>query len=505
MTALIDLAFLLLAAAGGAAAAWLVGWCRAWPVVEIELDEESRFARETLARLQEVTRRVATEVDQHSSCVEEINAQLSASDDADEAAVLAAVAKLLDANQRIKRQLDTAEQRLKAQEQQIESHAAEARTDALTQVANRRALDDELQRCLAEFERRGEPATVMLLDVDHFKKFNDTHGHQAGDEILRGVARVLRQAVSDVGLVARYGGEEFAIVFSGMESAAALPISERARQAISTTPFRIEGRELRLTVSAGVADLLSGDTDREVVGRADEALYASKNAGRNCGHYNDGHTNQLIRLDEPLPSIPVAAPAAADKVGDEWLFDSDDPTENLFREPIPHIAHRPAFFDDLIRRLAHWQRGGTPLTVMLVQVDAFNRILSDHGPAASEVVLRVTAQLINAVMRDMDHVARLSEDTFAVILPGALLHDGVSIGERLRNAVQRCHLPRKAGANWYTISVGVVEASEGDDLRRILQRARIALAAAVNQGRNCVVGRDANGAQVREGALISRS
>jgi diguanylate cyclase (GGDEF)-like protein len=112
--------------------------------------------------------------------------------------------------------------------------------------------------------------------------------------------------------------------------------------------------------------------------------------------------------------------------------------------------------------------------------------------------------LINAVMRDMDHVARLGDDTFAVLMPGALLHDGVSIAERLRHAVERCRLPRKAGANWFTISVGVVEASDGDDLRRLLQRGRSALSAAVNQGRNCVVGRDALGAQVREGELISR-
>jgi diguanylate cyclase len=263
---------------------------------------------------------------------------------------------------------------------------------------------------------------------------------------------------------------------------------------------------LRLTISAGLADMLSGDTDRAVISRADEALYASKNAGRNCGHYNDGRTNQLIELEEAPSQVPAPAPVVAEKVGDEWLFDDEDqPTEELFREPIPHLASRPTFFDDLIRRLAHWRRAGTPLTLMLVQVDSFNRIAHDHGPKASEVILRVTAQFINAVMRDMDHVARLGDDTFAVILPGALLHDGVSIGERLRHAIERCRLPRKAGANRYTISVGVVEASQGDDLRRILQRGRIALAAAINQGRNCVVGRDANGAQVRQGQLISRS
>jgi diguanylate cyclase (GGDEF)-like protein len=134
----------------------------------------------------------------------------------------------------------------------------------------------------------------------------------------------------------------------------------------------------------------------------------------------------------------------------------------------------------------------------LVQVDAFPRIVSDHGPAAADVVLRVTAQLINAALRDMDHVARIGDDTFALLLPGALLADGVASAERLRQAVERCRLPAKAVANWFTVSVGVVEASEGDDLRKILQRARGALADAANLGRNCVIGHNAVGAVVRE-------
>jgi diguanylate cyclase len=505
MTLLIDLTFLLLAASGGAAAAWLVGWLRAPPAAGPTGDPEqdAHFAHDTISRLQELTRRVAAEVDQHSECMEEISAQLTNTDDNDESAVLAAVAQLIDANRRIQRQLDTAEDRLKAQARQIESHAVEARTDALTQVANRRALDDELKRCIADFERRGTPTTLMLIDVDHFKKFNDTHGHQAGDDVLRTVARVVRQAVGDLGFVARYGGEEFAVVFGGFSATAAISHCERARQAIGSTTVRAGGRELRVTASAGVAEVLAGDTEKETVGRADEALYASKNSGRNCGHYNDGRANHLIKLENIPPAIVAAAPQP-EKIGDEWLFESDVATETLFREPIPHVSNRPAFFDDLIRRLAQWRRGQTPLTLLLVQVDALGRIVSEHGHAASEVVLRVAAQLINASMRDMDHVARLGEDTFALLMPGALLSDGVIIAERLRQAVERCRLPRKAGANWFTVSAGVVEASEGDDLRRILQRARTALHAAVNQGRNCVVARDALGAQLRDTQLAPR-
>src|SRR5262249_37435699 len=149
-------------------------------------------------------------------------------------------------------------------------------TDPLTQLANRRALDDELMRCLGDFQRQSVPVTIMLLDVDHFKRFNDTHGHQAGDDVLRTVARVLRQSIGSTGLVGRYGGEEFAVVFSGLNAAAAMPYCERARQAVGATPIPVGGRDQRITASAGVAEFLPGESEKQTLGRADEALYRSK-------------------------------------------------------------------------------------------------------------------------------------------------------------------------------------------------------------------------------------
>src|SRR5262245_37322172 len=248
MTILIDLLSLMLAAAGGSIATWLVMWLRTRASAVKQEEEAAVFARDTLTRLQELTHKVAADIDHHAEEMEEINAVLE-SDENDEAAVVAAVSQLIEANDRMKRQLDSAEERLSAQAVQIESHAALARTDPLTQVANRRALDDELARCRADFERRGLPTTVMLLDVDHFKRFNDTHGHPAGDDALKTVSRVVQQAVTEVGLVARYGGEEFAVVLAGCDLAAATPHCERARQAIGATALRIGDRDVRITAS----------------------------------------------------------------------------------------------------------------------------------------------------------------------------------------------------------------------------------------------------------------
>jgi diguanylate cyclase len=507
MTILIDIAFLLVAAGAGAVVAGLGPWLRTrlWPAKDA--DATDHFARDTLSRLQDLTRRVAAEVDQHAEAVEEINAVL-ASDENDEAAVVAAVSQLITANERMKRQLDSAEERLASQATQIETHAAAARTDPLTQVANRRAIDDELARCAADFQRRGTPTTVMLVDVDHFKQFNDSHGHQAGDLALIAVARTLQAIVGDLGLVARWGGEEFAVIFAGRTAAEATTLGERARKAIGGLPIRTAGRELRVTASAGVAEMLVGEAEGQAMGRADIALYASKRAGRNCAHLHDGQRCRLLRLHDAPESKPQPTVAReqgtgdrgqeerpafpeSPKLGHEWLFDAEAEvaTEVLFREPLTNVESRPAFFDGLIRRLGELRRGGPPLTVLLVQVDAYGRIVADHGPTKAAVVLRIAAQLINASMRDMDTVARLGDDTFVLLLPGAVLADGVTIAERLRQAVERCRLPRKAGVNWFTISAGVVQAAQDEDLRHVLDRGRAALSGAVNQGRNCVVGR----------------
>src|SRR4029079_9463224 len=107
------------------------------------------------------------------------------------AAVFTAMDQMLAANTELQQRLEQAEKQLAAQAQEIKAHESEARTDSLTSLSNRRAFDDELKRRLSEWQRKGTPCTLVLLDIDHFKKFNDTHGHQVGDEVLRQVAKVL--------------------------------------------------------------------------------------------------------------------------------------------------------------------------------------------------------------------------------------------------------------------------------------------------------------------------
>jgi diguanylate cyclase len=287
----------------GVVAGW---WWRGKALAERDKPEVGEgHSQEVLVRLHELAARVAADVDEHSSRVHEITKQLSAAKSRESTEVVSAIAKLIDANARMQQQLELAEDKLNEQARQIQSHAAEARTDALTLLENRRAFNDHMARCLAEYRRHGRPLTLMLIDVDHFKQFNDTYGHPAGDEALRGLARVLRRNVRETEIVARYGGEEFATIFPGSTLPAARLAGERLRQAIAATSFSIDGHERRITASAGMAELLPDENEEGLVRRADAALYASKAAGRNCGHWHDGRDCH-----------PVAEPVEAERLAD---------------------------------------------------------------------------------------------------------------------------------------------------------------------------------------------
>ena len=152
-----------------------------------------------------------------------------------------------------------------------------AETDGLTGLANRRTFEATLERELSRAARSGEPVTLVMVDVDHFKKLNDTFGHQAGDEVLGLVSGVLAKACRDFDTAARYGGEEFAVILPACSSAESLVVAERLRESIAAIDTVTE-----VTASAGVATFPAHASDPEgLINAADEALYESKRAGRN--------------------------------------------------------------------------------------------------------------------------------------------------------------------------------------------------------------------------------
>ncbi len=201
-------------------------------------------------------------------------------------------------------QLLLAQEQLDEQARQIQSSVNLARTDPLTGLANRRAFDDELVRRITEWHRRHAGFCLVMIDVDHFKTLNDRYGHPSGDQVLRGLGELLAGLSRPADLPARLGGEEFAVLLSTASGAQAGRIAEEILAAVAGRPFPIEEAAIHVTVSLGLSMVQPGDGPLTLLRRADDALYASKHAGRNCGHFHNGETCEPIRAAE----TPVAVP-----------------------------------------------------------------------------------------------------------------------------------------------------------------------------------------------------
>ena len=196
-----------------------------------------------------------------------------------------ATQKVREENQVLESQLADTTDELGRLREHLEQVRRDAMTDALTMLANRKAFDESMERACADADDKHEVLTLAVVDIDHFKSFNDTWGHQTGDQVLRYVASVIgRIGGEGVRFAARYGGEEFAVIFPGESSDLALAAMEEAREEISsrTLKRRSTNEDLgAITISTGIAEHRRGDQPVATLEAADGALYASKRAGRN--------------------------------------------------------------------------------------------------------------------------------------------------------------------------------------------------------------------------------
>lgn len=181
---------------------------------------------------------------------------------------------------RLKRERDQLQESAEELRRRAEAASEMSMTDALTGLLNRYGLQRALQRELSEARRYTRPLSCLLLDIDFFKSINDTQGHAAGDAALMQAARVLTESVRGSDVVCRYGGEEFLVLAPETDARGARALAEKIRLAVSARLFGDGERAFALTLSAGVAELLPGESGNDMIARADLALYQAKQRGR---------------------------------------------------------------------------------------------------------------------------------------------------------------------------------------------------------------------------------
>lgn len=159
----------------------------------------------------------------------------------------------------------------------------ESKTDGLTELANRRAINERISEELSESRRHRQALSILMFDIDHFKRINDTYGHPAGDELLKQMAALLKGSVREEDVVGRFGGEEFLALLPHTSALVALKMAERLRKRIADNPFDLGEVTVNITVSLGVAGMPEDDvsTPEELISLADKRLYVAKHLGRN--------------------------------------------------------------------------------------------------------------------------------------------------------------------------------------------------------------------------------
>jgi len=426
---------------------------------------------------------VRSDVQQHKRSVREINSDLASHESMERQTIEKVISRLIAANLELDTRLQAAEDQLQVQSDLLRWQRVEARTDALTALPNRRVFDEEIQNLFDIYQRTKTPASLVMVDIDHFKQFNDLHGHVGGDACLRAVADCIRDLSRGIGgIVTRYGGEEFALLLPNSDEFDAKITALRVNRVVEDMDIAVGSQTHQVTVSVGVASLREDRSSDDWLRRADEALYDAKNRGRNRACYHDGSICRAIRssrLKEPAVDAQLENSKMEESVQEavrSGLLAS-------FGEPSPQ---HDEFIRDVERHLAACRRNRSSLGLLLVSIDPLGDQPVEQQETFSLFKHNLT-KILGAAIRDMDHLCPLAENLIGVLLPTATAQLGARIGERTRAAVARLSESHNAQIVPHTVSCGVSEALDGDAAEHLIGRARHSLLKARDSGGDTVL------------------
>ena len=344
--------------------------------------------------------------------------------------------------------------------------------DELTGSHNRRHLIKLIEDEREHASHSNTTFSLCLLDIDYFKRINDTYGHSAGDLVLREFALCVQKRIRDTDSFGRYGGEEFLLMLPRTTQEEAHVFAERVRLRVQQLSFSGVSPDLNVTVSIGVAEFRRGESIGQTVARADEALYQAKSSGR----------NRVVSYGQALePALLDADGAPAEGSVPPDLFDATRVDE------LTGLLSRRVLRDRLGHAMARALRNERLVGVMLLNVNKFKEVNEALGYEAGDAILVQTADHVRTCLRESDTIVRWSGDEFIVILEDLWnVADTQQVAEKI---LDRFALPLSVGERecFVSLSIGIaIFPAPSCDMDALLKRADVAMTRAKNWGENNV-------------------
>jgi diguanylate cyclase (GGDEF)-like protein len=351
--------------------------------------------------------------------------------------------------------------------------------DTKTGLANWNSFIPQLEQAARGAPASGSGPILISLDIDHFKMINDRYGHHVGDEVLRRTASAITSTVGERGTAARTGGEEFAVLLDRASEEEALDTAHDVLAAIKVPITLAQGIVVRVTASGGITAVRPGRTADALLRQADIAMYRAKVVGRDT----------VVAYNDDLADWMLARKNLTDHLAErlEQLHQ-----ENQALTEAATVDRRTGLLNSTVFETDHARlhQSGSRYSLLLIDIDYFHSYNETYGYLAGHETLRTVGQIISASVRAGDETYRYGGEEFAVILPGARLHDAATIGDRVRQAVEQHDIEHRGSPSGVlTVCVGAVEVDAGATLTRTLEEASLAVFAGKDAGRNRVIAR----------------